>query len=132
MIDEYIEEKVLDEFTIPHIVFSQDTIQQKKTLARRISTLNGEELLLASIIAFSYGSIIAGITTDQIEYFAKNAPINFKKELARSILTDYRMKEVFEIAKMMDDDMGEGVMQNQKRMQDVQRYISDNWAVFQF
>ncbi|NTW26907.1 MAG: hypothetical protein HGA36_01140 [Candidatus Moranbacteria bacterium] len=132
MIDENIEDRVMDEFSIPHIAFPQDTIQQKKALARRISTLKCEELLLASTMAFSYEGIIAGITIEQIEYFAKNAPINFKKELIKSILTEYRMKEVFEIAKSMDDDLGEGIMQNQNRIKKVIQYIQDNGAVFQF
>ena len=132
MIDENYEDRMLDEFVIPHIVFPQETIQQKKALARRVTSLKSEELLFASAMAFSYEGIIAGITTEQIEYFAKNAPINFRKELANSINTEYRMKEVFEIAKMMDEDLGEGIVQNQKRIKSVYRYISDNWAVFQF
>jgi hypothetical protein len=121
----------LDEFVIPYVAFPQDTIQQKKTLAWRIVSLKGEELLLASTMALSYEGFIAGITAEQIEYFTKNAPINFKKELAKSIQTEYRMKAVFEIAKLMDEDMGEGTTQNQKRVKNVYRYILDNWAVFQ-
>jgi hypothetical protein len=42
------------------------------------------------------------------------------------------MKEVFEIVKMMDDDMGNGVTQNQKRIKDVRQYVLDNLVVFQF
>lgn len=132
MVDENYEDNVLNRFVLPHIAFSQDTIQQKKALAWHTSALKGEELLLGSAFAFSYEGLIAGITSEQIEYFAKHAPENFKKELANSILTEYRMKAVFEIAKMMDDDLGDGVMQNQKRIKSVYRYILDNWTVFNF
>jgi hypothetical protein len=132
MIDENYEDKVLDDYVIPQVAFPQDTIAQKKALARRIASLKNEELLFASAVAFSYEGFIAGITTEQIEYFAKNAPINFKKELAKSIQTEYRTKAVFEIAKLMDEDLGEGATQNQKRVKNVYQYIKDNWAVFQF
>jgi len=113
MIDENIEDRIFDEFTIPHIAFPQDTIQQKKALARHIALLKKEELLFASAMAFSYESVIAGITAEQMEYFTKNAPKNYKQEIAKSIMAEYRMKEVFEIAKAMDEDLGEGVVQNQ-------------------
>lgn len=132
MIDEFYEENILDEFSIPHIAFPQNTIQQKKILAWRVASLKNEEVLLASVQAFSYEGFIAGITVSQIEYFAKNAPKNYKIELTNSIIKNYRMKEIFEIAKMMDEDMGEGISQNQKRVKNVYQYIIDNWAVFQF
>ncbi len=131
MIEDNYEDKVLDEFVIPHIAFPQDTIAQKKALAWHIASLKSEELLFASAIAFSYSSIIAGITAEQIEYFAKNASKNHKQELVKSIVTDYRMKEVFEIVKMMDEDMGEGISQNRKRIESLYQYILDNREVFQ-
>jgi hypothetical protein len=123
---------VLGKMVIPHVVFSQDTISQKKMLAMYVATSKANELLIASSFAFSYEGFIAGITIEQIEYFAKYAPVNYKQELANSIISEYRTKEVFEIAKMMDEDLGEGITQNQKRIKSVYRYISDNWAVFQF
>lgn len=122
----------LEKATIPHIVFFQDNLTQKRILAEHIYSLENEEILFIAIAAFSHPSVIAGITTNQIEFFVKNAPMNYKNELAKSLNIDYRMKEVFEIAKAMDEDLGEGLMQNQKRIKSVQQYISDNWAVFQF
>jgi len=32
----------------------------------------------------------------------------------------------------MDEDLGEGVVQNQKRIERVYQYIKDNWVAFQF
>ncbi|MEI7891175.1 MAG: hypothetical protein WCI36_04395 [bacterium] len=125
-------DNILNEFVIPHIAFPQDTIQQKKILAWHIVSLKKEDLLFSSAFAFSYQGLIAGINTVQIEYFAKNATISQKKELLISMLADYRMKEVFEIAKLMDDDMGENISQNQQRVKNVQRYVFDNLPVFQF
>ena len=132
MIDENLEEVILDELSIPHIAFPQDTIQQKKALARHIFFLKEEELLFASSFSFSYTSIIAGITLKHIEYFAKNASMNYKNELYNSFVSQYKVKEVFEIAKAMDEDSGEEITQNQDRIRNVIKYISDNRAVFQF
>jgi hypothetical protein len=132
MIKENYWDKILDEFSIPHVAFPQDTIQQKKLFAWHVSSLKGEDLLLASVFSFSYSGMIAGITISQIEYFAKNAPRKYKIELANSFLAEYRMKEVFEIGKMMDEDLGSGVAQNQKRVKRIYQYVLDNWDVFQF
>jgi hypothetical protein len=130
--NEDFESNILGKLSIPHAFFPQDTISQKKALAWHTASLSGEEVLLASSFAFSYEGIIAGLTVSQIEYFSKNAPISFKKELINSILNEDVMKEVFEIVKMMDDDMGNGVTQNQKRIKDVRQYVLDNLVVFQF
>lgn len=128
----YVEDDLLERLVLPYVCYPQQDIRQRKILAWHVNSLSGDELLLPSAFLFSYAGIVAGINEKQIEYVAKNAPSDYKKELLTSILNEYRMKEVFEIAKMMDEDMGEGVMQNQKRIKNVQRYISDNWAVFQF
>lgn len=125
-------DRVLDEFVIPHVTFPQDTVQQKKKIAWHITLLHKEELLFASASAFSYEGIIAGITIEQIEYFVKNASINQKKELAKVILNKDISKAVYAIGKMMDEDLGDGVIQNQKRIKNVYRYIIDNWIAFQF
>jgi hypothetical protein len=131
---DYIEisDKLFDQLTLPYIYYTQDTIGQKTILARYIGTLSGDILLIPSSYLLSYSAVIAGLTQIQIEYIAKNAPVNYKKELANSMTMDYRMKEVFEIAKAMDEDLGDGVEQNQKRIKSVQQYILDNWVVFQF
>ena len=84
------------------------------------------------MIAFSYAAIVAGLTEKQVEYVAKNAPKDYKIELAKSISNEYKMQEVMKIAKIMDDDMGDGITQNQKRIKAIHQYVLDNWTVFQF
>lgn len=123
---------ILGKLSTPHVFFPQDTIIQKKALAWHITSLSGEEILLASSFAFSYDSVIAGLTVSQIEHFAKYAPENYRKKLASFFINEVMIQEAFEIAKMMDEDMGAGVTRNQKRIEDVRRYVMDNWIVFQF
>jgi len=132
MTDAYLEEKILDKFAIPHIVFPQDTIQQKRALAWHIISLKGEELLLTTSFSFSYPAIIAGISESNIEYIAKNAPRKYKTELFEAIKKDYVQKEILEIAKAMDEDLGENVTKNQIRIKDIIKYIKDNHVVFEF
>ena len=126
-----IRDNILNKLSIPHAYFPQENIGQKKTLARHIFSLKNEYILLPTYFAFSYTSIIAGLSEKHIEYVAKNAPVEYKKELATTILNKYKMKEVFEIAKAMDEDLGENLNQNQQRIKRVYQYICDNWSVFQ-
>lgn len=132
MLSNFLETEIIEKLSLPHIVFAQGSLAQKVKLAWHVYSLSPAELLLASCFSFSYPAIVAGITVESIEYFAKNAPAEFKKELAKTFLAEYRMKEVFEITKMMDDDLGNGIKQNQERIKKVYQYIVDNWAVFQF
>lgn len=130
--NENIEIDILEKFSLPHIFFPQNTIQQKEMLAWHVASLSGEEILLASSFAFSYEGFLAGLTMSQIEYFAKNAPVNYKRELINSINKEYKIKEVMEIAKMMDDDLGGGARRNQDRVMNVRQYVYNNQEVFQF
>lgn len=133
MIDfENIKEDIVDRLVLPYVFYMQETIGQKVVLARYILSVDNDVLLIPSCYLFSYDAIIAGLDEKKIEYISKNAPVEYKKELLNSISSDYRMKEVFEIARMMDEDLGEGVTQNQKRVKNVYQYILDNIAVFQF
>ena len=125
-------EKILNQLAIPYVYFPQQSNGQKAILARYIMTLSEDLLLIPSCYAFSYSGIVAGLTEKQVEYLAKNAPKDYKLELAKSILDEYKMEDVMKIAKMMDDDMGNGVMQNQKRVRDVRQYVLDNLVAFQF
>lgn len=127
-----IQDKIFEQVIAPYVYYAQETISQRATLARYILNLEEESLLIPSSYIFSYAAIIAGLSEQQIEYVAKNAPRDYKVELVKSTLNEYKTKEVFEIAKIMDEDLGEGIMQNQKRIKNVYQYISDNWMVFQF
>ncbi len=132
MTNEDIELDILEKYTLPYVHFPQDTLEQKKMLAWHVSRLTAKEMLLASPSAFSYEGIVAGITLEQIAYFAKNAPKNYKKELAGAVAKKYKAEEIFQIARMMDEDLGEAATQNQKRIKSVFQYVSDNWSVFNF
>jgi hypothetical protein len=127
-----LEIALLEKITLPHISFPQNTIYQKAVLAFHILSLKENEVLLSGTASFSYASIIAGISENNIEYIGKNAPQNYKTELFDAIQKNYIVKEVSEIAQAMDKDLGENVTQNQQRVKNVMRYIQDNQIAFQF
>jgi hypothetical protein len=132
MATEYFTDTILDRFVIPQIVFPQDTNQQKAALAWHILSLKDAELLLCGALAFSYSGIIAGISQNAIEYIAKNAPRRYRVELLESLKKNYVQKEVFEIAKSMDEDLGKNTTQNQDRIKNLIQYIKDNRGAFEF
>ena len=127
-----LSEKILDQLAVPYTYFPQQSDGQKAILARYTMNLKEELSLIPSCYAFSYSGIIAGLTEKQVEYLAKNAPKDYKLELAKSIFDEYKMEDVMKIAKMMDEDLGTGITQNQKRIRDVHQYVLDNLVVFQF
>ena len=127
-----IKDDILNKFSIPHAYFPQETIVEKKMLAWHIFHSDNEVILLPTTFAFSYAAFIAGFSEKHIEYIAKNAPADYKKELLNAVAQDYKFKEILDIARLMDEDMGNGVTQNQKRVENVRQYVLDNLVVFQF
>ena len=132
MIDEYFEDKISSELLLPHVVFPQETLSQKSMFAWHTSSLSGEEILLASSFAFSYEGLISGLNFKQIEYIAKNAPDIYKKELLNAINKNYKLHEIIEIVKTMDEDIKTGSTENQNRIKNVLKYIKDNEEAFRF
>lgn len=130
-IDEIIDD-ITNKISIPHAYFSQETIGEKKMLAWHIFHSDNEAILLPTFFAFSYSAFIAGLTEKQVEYIAKNAPTDYKKELLNAISQNYKLQEVIEIAKEMDEDVRMGKTENQNRVKNVIRYIRDNKEAFQF
>ncbi len=115
----------------PH-TFSCTNIFQKKELAYYAFAKNNSEILLITPGGFQANFILAGLSEKHIEYIATNAPTEYKKELLDSFLKKYTLKEIFEIAQSMDEDLGGGATQNQERVKNVIQYISDNRIAFEF
>lgn len=113
-------------FRFPHLAC------QKKELPYLILKRNNEALLLVVPSGFNNSLVFAGLTIAHIEFLAKNAPNEYKQELLATINADYKLQEIFEITKSMDDDLGENVTQNQKRIKNVIQYIRDNQIAFEF
>lgn len=132
MISDNIEIDLLEKISLPYVFFKQDTLFQKKTLTKYVMSLNNEEILLFTTFSFSVSAIIAGLNEEQIEYIAKNAPKDYKMQVFSSISQEYKIKEILEIAKYMDDDFGDNIIENQNRVKKVLKYIRDNKIVFQF
>jgi hypothetical protein len=116
----------------PYLLPSQNDILAKKKIAFLVASKNEEEILLVSPGGFLSSTVLAGITEKNIEHVAKNAPREYKKNIIEALGNQETMKEIMEIAKAMDDDLGRNITKNQDRIRNVIQYIKDNIQVFQF
>jgi len=130
--NDFIKEDITDKLIFPYIFFQQENVEQKIILANYIKRLDFVSLLLPSSTCFSYDSIVAGLSEKHIEFITNNAPMNYKKSILESLSKKYKIDEIFEIAKVMDEDLGSNSTQNQNRVRNVIRYIKDNLPAFQF
>lgn len=127
----------LEEFDIirklqfPHTL-SHQNLSQKIALVTKMLSRSSAELLLVTPSGFSTDFILAGLSEKHIEYIALNAPNEYKKEIFDSMIKLSIIKEIFEIARSMDDDLGERVTQNQDRVRNIIQYIKDNRSAFEF
>lgn len=128
----FSKDNILERLTIPYIFFPQELLGEKIRLSKYIHNLEDELLLIPAPSLFSYPSVIAGMSENQIEYIAKNGPSDYKNELLKSIEQKFKIKNIFEIAKAMDDDLKNGVVKNQERVNNVIQYIKDNKIAFEF
>jgi hypothetical protein len=131
MISENYEDELREKLALPHVFFANETPEKAAILAWHVLSLSNEEVLLMTPFAFTYGGVLAGLKLEHIEHIAKNAPDKYKKELIEAINKDYIQREMIEIAKEMDDDLGNS-NKNQIRIKSVLQYISDNKSVFIF
>jgi hypothetical protein len=115
----------------PHLLSGTADLRSQKIVAYDVLTRKNEELFLMSPSAFGEASAIAGLTEQNIEYFTKNAPIEYKKRLITTMLSGYGIEEAWEVVRAMDEDFGDGQTQNQNRLGKVLQYIQDNRVVFQ-
>lgn len=127
-----LRDKIFEQLTMPYIYFSQEDDDQKVIFAEYIKNLDPETLLIPSSHIFSYPTVLAGITEKHIEYMAKKAPENYKKEIISAIMKDHRMEEALKIADLMDGKEGKGGEENRLRLKRVVQYIWDNKDVFEF
>jgi hypothetical protein len=104
----------------------------KRKIAYSILTRNESTVLLLDRYGFTIDYIFAGLTEKHIECFAKNAPKVYKDNILKTLRDQEMVKGVFEIAKAMDDDLGENITKNQERVRNVIQYIKDNRMVFEF
>ncbi|MFA5994671.1 MAG: hypothetical protein WC823_06975 [Parcubacteria group bacterium] len=123
---------IMREITMPHLLTMGESLLEKKNACYAILARKTEEILLVNSPGFSTDFIFAGLSEKHIEFIAKNAPIEYKKELLKLSSSDYSVADILEIAQAMDNDLGENVTQNQQRVKNVMRYIQDNQIAFQF
>lgn len=125
------ESEYWDKISNPFLSCIEDSILEKKRVAKDIILRKSEDILLIDKFGFGVDSIFAGLNENKIEYFAKHAPLEYRKDLI-DISTDQEMMSgVWMIAKAMDDDTGDGSTKNQERIKKVIQYIVDNRIAFQ-
>lgn len=127
---DYFADNFEDKLLLPYVFFPHETLAEKVVLAEYILTLEPPLLLLPTATAFTYEPILAGLNEKQIEYFAKNAPDDYKKEVINSLSQDFIREEIFAITQAMDEKIRTN--QNQQRIRNVIQYIKDNQIAFQF
>lgn len=116
----------------PHFSYVIGTLTEKKRVARLVLSRPENELLFIDKSGFCVDAVFAGISEKHIEYFAKHAPVEYKKEIATIFKYEEMKNDVWEIAKSMDDDEDNSLTRNQERIKRVAQYIQDNRVVFQF
>jgi hypothetical protein len=117
---------------LPHLLYDASDIVGKKRIAYVVLAKKENEILLITPSGFGEVAVIAGLTETNIEYFAKIAPREFKEKLFETITNEIYTKEIWEVAKAMDDDMSANSTANQQRVKNVLQYIYDNQVVFHF
>jgi hypothetical protein len=117
-------------YQMPHLLFDDNSIVNQKRTAFLIKNKTGDEILVINPMGFSDESVLAGLNEKHIEYFAKHAPMEYKKNLLEIFKDKEMLDGVWKIAKSMDEDEGNGTMANQNRIKNVLQYIKDNQVVF--
>jgi hypothetical protein len=130
--NENFKDEITEKLTLPYLFIEEASMASKINLAIKTLGLDNETLIIPASSMFSYSAILAGISERQVEYVAKNAPSDYKKELLNSIMQPYKIKEIFEIARAMDTGLATDSTKNQERVQNVIQYIKDNRTVFEF
>jgi hypothetical protein len=116
----------------PHLSYVVASLQERKKVSLDILKRHENEIILIASSGFLIDSVFAGLNEKHINYIAKNAPRDYKKNILQTIRDPEMLQEVFEIAKAMDKDLGENVTQNQDRLKNIIQYIKDNHVVFEF
>ena len=120
-----------DKIVNPFFEYVENSLVERKKVARDILMRSPKEILLIDRFGFSIDSVFAGLNEIQIEYFVKKAPISYKKELVSIMQDKEMMNGAWEIIKAMDEDEGDGSTKNQDRMKKIIQYIQDNRVTLQ-
>jgi hypothetical protein len=123
---------IISKIQFPHLLYAKMTPENKRNVAFSVLARKEAELLLISALAFREGSIVAGISEKQMEYFALNAPREHREALMEAVSDIEVIREILEIAKFMDEEIANGSIQNEQRVARVFDYIQENKIVFMF
>ena len=120
------------EIQSPHLVHGKISPVTKQRIAYSVYMRKPEEILLINDTAFYVDAVFAGLTEKQVEYFAKNAPREYKESIMKIFEEGGGLNEAWGVAKSMDSAEGKNSDFHQKRFRKVVQYIKDNQAVFKF
>lgn len=123
---------ITDNIREPHLSYVIETIIDRKKVSLSVLRRTAEEILLIDSSGFLIDSVFAGLTEKNLEYISINGPQKYKVSLLKILQDRKMMKGVFEIAKALDEDLGENITQNQDRIKNVIQYIKDNKVAFEF
>lgn len=114
----------------PELSYVENSVLERKKVAKNILNRKAEEILLINKTGFYIDSVFAGLDEKKIEFFAKNSPLEYKKNLIKIFQDKEMIDGVWEVARAMDEDEGNNLMSNQDRIKKVIQYIRDNQSIF--
>lgn len=120
---------VLREIKTPHLVYKNFSSTAKQRVAYSILSRKPEEILLINSPGFYVDAVFAGLSENQIEFIAKNGPLEYKQCLL-DFLREGNVEGALGVAKEMDEDSGTNTTKNQERVATVIQYIKDNQKAF--
>ena len=123
---------IIENLREPHLSYIMGTVVEKKRVAYLVLGKDQADILLIASSGFLIDSVFSGLSEKNIEHIAKIGPQKYKESLIKILRDQEMMREVFEIVKAMDEDLGGQATQNQSRVRNVIQYIKDNRIAFEF
>ena len=117
---------------MPHLMHEKIDAVAKISIAQSILVRKPEDIMLISSMGFETSSIIAGLSSQAIQYIATNAPLEYRRSIWSVIDNGAEVADILKIAKIMDDDRGSGSTAHQERVLNLIQYIKDNRIAFEF
>lgn len=109
----------------PNFVLRADTITEKSRLADEISRRTPQQLLFLGGIALSEPAVVAGLAPEYVEHLIRSGSLPQKAGFLGIIESDERKKELRDIARKLDFDIGEKSRAHQERIEGIIAYLTD-------
>ncbi len=117
---------------MPHLSYGKVGSASKHAIASDVLARKNEDVLLINSTGFNVCSVFAGLAERHIEHIANYAPKEYKKEIIDLLSNIAEVEDIFRIAKLLDEDLGNNSTKNQERVKNIIQYVKDNKIVFEF